>query len=87
MSRVSRPILYEQKEIMLITPVFGVAVRGLTEQYQMLARFCMQIVPTAVSLQGYMLLTSSGRMLAAKNPAAKCRSLPDIAVLVVNIAS
>jgi hypothetical protein len=53
----------------------------------MLARFFMQIVPTSVSLQGYMLLTFSGRVLAARNPAAKCRSLLDIALLAVNIAS
>jgi hypothetical protein len=73
---------------MLITPVFGVAVRGLTEQCQMLAaRFFMQIVLTAVSLRDCMLLTFLGRVFAARNPAAKCRSLVDIALLVVNNSS
>jgi len=79
--------LYEQNEIMLITPVFGFAVRGLTEQCQMLARFCMQIVPTEVNLQCCMLLTlGGGGVLAAGNLAAKGRSLLDGALLVVKFA-
>ena len=53
----------------------------------MLARFCMQIVPTEVNLQCCMLLTlGGGGVLAARNLAAKCRSLLDVALLVVNIA-